>query len=112
LSGGPAFPTQGTNVWLSNGNLHVWHPNQETPEREWEARKDVLFREGMFTYDPELARPIWDEFQEIMLYQMPLIYLTRPHGFVAVNDRWDQRNFFLDNSGTGARASHLFLAKE
>ncbi|MCL2601011.1 MAG: ABC transporter substrate-binding protein [Treponema sp.] len=107
LTGGALFPTEGTNVWLSSGNLHMWHPFQETPYHDWEARKDWLFREGMFTYDPELAQPLWDEFQELMLYQMPLIWMARVHGFVAVNNRWSHANFFFDNSG-GARVNRLF----
>jgi len=108
LTGGAMFPTSGTNVWLSNGNLHMWHPFQDTPLRDWEARKDWLFREGMFTYDSELARPIWDEFQELMLYQVPLIWMARVHGFVAVNDRWDQTNFFFDNARREAWVEYLF----
>jgi len=108
LTGGPLFPTQGTNVWLSSGNLHMWHPFQETPYRDWEARKDWLFREGMFTYDRDRARLVWDEFQELMLYQMPLIWMARGHGFFAVNDRWDQTNFFFDNSVREPRIGHLF----
>ena len=107
LTGGSLFPTQGTNVWLSNGNLHMWHPFQETPYREWEARKDWLFREGMFTYDRDIAREIWNEFQELMLYEMPLLWMARVHGFAAVSDRWDHTNFYFDNSG-GARVDHLF----
>ena len=107
LTGGALFPTEGTNVWLSSGNLHMWHPFQETPYHDWEARKDWLFREGMFTYDPELAQPLWDEFQELMLYQMPLIWMARVHGFVAVNNRWSHANFYFDNSG-GARVNRLF----
>jgi len=108
LSGGALFPTQGTNVWLSSGNLHMWHPRQASPLRDWEARKDWLFMEGMFTYDREAARPIWEEFQRLMLYQAPLIWMARLHGFVAVSDRWDQSNFYFDNSG-GARSDRLFV---
>jgi len=107
LTGGALFPTQGTNVWLSNGNLHMWHPFQETPAREWEARKDWLFREAMFTYDPERARPLWNEFQELMLYQMPLVWMARTHGFIAVSDYWDRTNFFFDNAA-GAQLGRLF----
>jgi len=112
LTGGPLFATSGTNVWLSNGNLHMWHPFQESPYRDWEARKDWLFREGMFTYDRDRARLIWDEFQELMLYQMPLIWMARGHGFYAVNKRWDHANFFFDNALRDPRIYQLFTYRQ
>jgi peptide/nickel transport system substrate-binding protein len=111
ITGGPTFPTQGTNVWLSNGNLHLWHPFQKDETRtEWEARKDFLFREGMFTYDVEKARPIWDEFQEILLREVPLIWMGRLHGFFAVQNRWDQSNVYYDNV-RASDTTHAFLSK-
>jgi len=110
ISLGPSlFPTQGVNVWLSSGNLHMWHPLQESPHTEWEARIDWLFNEGMFTYDAERAWPIWNEFQEIILYQLPVIYLMRQRSFWAINDRWDLSNVFFDNMNS-AMTSRVFLS--
>jgi len=109
ITGGPTFPTQGTNVWLSNGNLHLWHPFQEEGTATgWEARKDYLFRAGMFEPRYEYARPLWDEFQEIMLYQQPLVWLDRPILFRGLNNRWDQRNFFFDNTSHTHRSEFVF----
>ena len=101
LSGSGIFPSQGSNVWPSSGNLHMWYPNQESPATDWEARIDYLYNEGKFTLDSVKAQKIWDEFQSILLEQCPLIYLMRPRGFWALNNRWDFTNVYFDNMNGG-----------
>jgi peptide/nickel transport system substrate-binding protein len=108
LSGSNIFPSQGSNVWSSTGNLHLWNPNQESPATEWEARIDHLYNEGRFTIDPEMAQEIWDEFQSILLEQSPMIYLMRSRGFWAINNRWDLSNVSFDNMN-GADTRTVFL---
>ncbi|MDR0321067.1 MAG: ABC transporter substrate-binding protein [Treponema sp.] len=108
LSGSNVFPSQGSNVWPSSGNLHMWHPNQETPATDWEARVDYLYNEGKFTLDKNLAQEIWDEFQSILIEQCPMIYLMRPRSFFAINNRWDFTNVYFDNLN-GAETRYIFL---
>lgn len=110
LSGGTIFPSQGSNVWTSDGNLHMWNPLQEKPATEWEARVDYLYREGSCTLDREKAQAYWDEFQSIILEQCPLIYLVRSRSFFAIRNRWDMSNVYYDNL-IGAEISHVFLAQ-
>ena len=102
------WPTQGSNVWPSDGNLHLWHPLQQEPATEWEARIDYLYNEGGYTADPEKAQAIWDEYQRIILEQCPVIYLMRQRTFYAINNRWDFTNFYFDNLN-GPITSYLFL---
>ena len=104
------WPTQGPNVWLSDGNLHLWYPLQKEPATEWEARIDYLYNEGSYTADPEKAQVIWDEYQRILLEQCPVIYLIRQRTFFAIQNRWDFANFYFDNLN-GAETSYLFLGQ-
>jgi peptide/nickel transport system substrate-binding protein len=106
--GAPLWPTQGSNVWPSTGNLHLWYPLQKTPATGWEARIDYLYNEGSYTIDKEKARGYWDEYQRILLEQCPLIYLVRTRSFYALHNRWDFSNFYYDNI-RGADVDRVFL---
>jgi len=108
LSGSNIFPSQGSNVWPSSANLHLWHPNQASPATEWEARIDYLYNEGKFTIDALKAQLIWDEFQSIMIEQCPIIHLMRSRSFWALSDRWDMTNVYFDNMN-GAETNYLYL---
>lgn len=108
LSGGSVFPTQGSNVWVSDGNLHLWHPLQESPATDWEARIDYLYHEASCIVDYAAAKPYWDEYQRIILEQCPVIYLVRPRSFFALQNRWDMTNVYFDNLN-GAETAYLYL---
>jgi peptide/nickel transport system substrate-binding protein len=102
------FPSQGSNVWPSDGNLHLWYPLQEKPATPWEARLDYLYNEGSYTLEKDQAQELWDEFQKIILEQCPVIYLARPRSFIALRDRWDFTNLYYDNLN-GLETTHVFL---
>ena len=106
--GANMFPSQGSNVWPSGGNLHLWYPLQKQPATDWEARLDYLYNEGSYTNDKAEAKVFWDEFQRIILEQCPVIYLVRPLSFAAVRNKWDLSNVFYDNKN-GFMTDHIFL---
>ena len=107
LSGGSIFPSQGSNVWVSYGNLHLWYPLQPKPATEWEARVDWLYNNASYTIDKVQAKKYWDEYQEIYLEQCPIIYLVSPRSFYAIQNKWNQENFYYDNM-YGARTEYVF----
>lgn len=102
------FPSQGSNVWPSYGNLHLWYPLQEKPATDWEARVDYLYNEGSYTSDPVQASKIWDEYQRIFLEQCPVIYLVRSRSFFAIRNKWNLENVFYDNKN-GAMTDWVYL---
>ena len=108
LSGGSVFPTQGSNVWVSDGNLHLWYPLQESPATDWEARIDYLYHEASCIVDYEKAKPYWDEYQQIFLEQCPVVYLVRGRSFFALQNRWDMTNVYFDNLN-GANTDYVYL---
>ncbi|MCR5723889.1 MAG: ABC transporter substrate-binding protein [Treponema sp.] len=110
FGGGNVFPTQGPNVWLSKGNMHLWYPLQEKPATDWEARVDELYQTAKSIVDYEKAKPYWDEYQRIFLEQCPIIYLTRTRSFFAISNRWDMTNMYFDNL-EGAQTDYLYLAE-
>jgi peptide/nickel transport system substrate-binding protein len=102
------FPTQGSNVWPTTGNLHLWYPLQPKPATAWEARVDYLYTEGSYTIDHDKAQKIWDEYQRIILEQCPVIYLMRARSFTALRNRWNFSNVYYDNLN-GFETTHIFL---
>jgi peptide/nickel transport system substrate-binding protein len=95
-------------VWPSDGNLHLWYPEQEKPATDWEARVDYLYNEGCYTIDRQKAEALWNEYQEILLEQCPVIYLMRQRSFYALQNRWDTSNWYYDNL-YGGMTEHVFL---
>ena len=100
------WPSGGSNVWQSKGNFHLWHPLQEEPATDWEARVDYLYNEGRFTIDRERAKAIYDEYQRLLLDQAPMTYIVHPLSFLAVRDKW--ANVFYDTLG-GLDSDYLYL---
>lgn len=110
FSGGGTFPTQGSNVWVSSGNLHLWNPLQEKPATEWEARVDYLYNEASCIVDHDKAFPLWKEYQQIILEQCPVVYLVRSRSFFALQNRWSMENVYYDNM-YGANIDHVYVCE-
>jgi len=100
------WPSQGSNVWPSKGNFHIWYPLQKKPVTEWEARIDYLYNEGRFTIDKDKAKIIYDEYQQLILDQCPVIYLVYPMSFVAYKNKWG--NIFYDTLN-GTDIAYVYL---
>jgi peptide/nickel transport system substrate-binding protein len=71
-------PNAQKDVWLSSADVHQWNPNQKSPETEWEARIDKLIVAQTETLDRDKRKVYFDEVQQIVLDQAPMIFLLNP----------------------------------
>lgn len=84
---GGADPHFGRNLWLSSGDLHLWHPRQATPARSWEAEINKIFEEAARWTDRQKRRELYYRWQELVAKNRPLIYTANPEVIYAVSNR-------------------------
>jgi len=87
LTGG-IEPHFGRNVWHSSGQLHLWSPNQTKPDTEWEARIDEIFDAAVQELDEEKRKILYDEWQQIVSEEVPLVYTILGGNIFAVRNRF------------------------
>jgi peptide/nickel transport system substrate-binding protein len=83
LVSGDADPTSEMNVWLSSGETHLWHPNQDKPATSWESEMDGLMQEQLVELDYAKRKRLYDRVQEIVAEKLPVICLVSPNILVA-----------------------------
>ncbi len=89
---GSLEPVGGMNVYLSSGRTHQWHPNQEEPATEAEAKIDVLMNKYLKAPEYEQQKQYSFEVQRIMAEQQFMIYTVAPYVYVAVRDKFGNLN--------------------
>ncbi len=72
-------PTTYANFLLSGADAHQWQPAQKAPATEWEARIDKLFAEQAREGDPETRAKIFNEIQQVMADESPVIPIVSRH---------------------------------
>jgi peptide/nickel transport system substrate-binding protein len=87
LASGDADPTAEMNVWVSNGDTHLWHPNETKPATPWEAEIDRLMEQQLVTLDYAKRKRLYDRVQEIVAENLPVICLVSPNILVGASDR-------------------------
>jgi peptide/nickel transport system substrate-binding protein len=83
LGGGGTDPSSNMNVVKSSGFTHQWFPRQKTPSTGWEARLDFLMDAQMKTLDFAERKKDFDEVQQILGEQMPMIFTVTPYFYAA-----------------------------
>lgn len=84
---GGVEPHNGANLLRSNGNLHLWQPNQPTPATEWEAEIDRLVEAGARALDRDQRRQAYWRIQEILHEELPMIQTVLGTRFTAFKNR-------------------------
>lgn len=87
LTVGGVDPTTYANFVLSSAGVHQWQPSQKTPATEWEARIDKLFTEQATESDPQKRAAAFNEIQQIMADESPVIPIVARHIVSGVNTR-------------------------
>jgi peptide/nickel transport system substrate-binding protein len=79
-------PNESSWIWESKGRYHLWSPYGEKPATAWEARVDELFALGRTTWDFDQAKVFYDEFQDIVARELPVINILVPSELYGVRN--------------------------
>ena len=96
LLANPVAPWTLSDVFLSTGPLHLWHPGADANPADWEKRVDELFQNALRASSFEGRKSYYDEFQKIYADQLPIIYTAGESFLYATDER-------LKNTGEFSR---------
>jgi len=91
LTGGDD-PYEGGNIWHSYSPHHSWHPNQPRPATAWEKRVDEIYDLAIKEMDRTKRKALYDEWQDSVAENLPLIFLPQPEKIYAVRNRFGNVN--------------------
>jgi len=78
-------PSAQMNIWMSSAANHQWNPNEKTPETAWEAEIDKLMLAQNASQDPKKRKAYFDQVQQIVADQVPMVFLVNPNALSAVS---------------------------
>jgi peptide/nickel transport system substrate-binding protein len=87
FTGGPE-PNDGADLWRSSGHDHVWWPNQKSPATPWEAKIDRDFTNGAHELKPAKRKIYYDDWQNMIGVEQPMIFLVYSDQFSAVRNHF------------------------
>lgn len=92
LTGSPLEPYDGKNVWSSMGSLHLFNQRTEPSQIEdrypFEIRLDEIFDSAPLKLDFAEQKKLYDEYQQIIYDEKPIIYLYSPIRIVALRKKF------------------------
>jgi peptide/nickel transport system substrate-binding protein len=83
LGAGGTDPASSMNIIESSGFTHLWFPREKQPSTPWEARLDELMNDQLRTLDFGQRKKDFDEVQEILAEQQPMIFTVTPYYYAA-----------------------------
>ena len=86
-----ADPIEAMNLWISSGPQHAWYIAEKTPATPWEARIDELERIVASSGSRDERKKAFDEVQQIVVEQQPIIYLVTPDQSLRDRTRSERR---------------------
>jgi peptide/nickel transport system substrate-binding protein len=110
--GTSADPSDSMNVIKSTGFTHQWFPREKTPSTDWEARLDYLMDAQMKTLDYAERKKDYNEVQEILAEQQPMIFTVTPMYYAAIrSDIGNVRASSLSSYRATWNAEELYFKK-
>jgi peptide/nickel transport system substrate-binding protein len=110
--GTSADPADSMNTIKSSGFTHEWFPREKTPSTDWEARLDQLMDAQMQTLDYAERKKDYDEVQEILAEQQPMIFTVTPMYYAAIRpDVGNARASALSSYRATWNAEELYFKK-
>ena len=91
LTGSPIEPHNGKNVWYSAGSLHLFN---QRPDGKlvgllpWEVKLDKIFDEASLKISFKDRKKLYDEYQQIIYDEKPIIYLYSPVRVTAIRKKF------------------------
>lgn len=71
---GGVEPHNGSNLWMTTGNLHFWRYSAKDNPPDWEKRVDELFNLAGTTFDEAKVKEYFGEFQRLVSENLPVLY--------------------------------------
>ncbi len=91
LTGTPLEPHNGKNVWYSTGSLHLFNqrPDGKANDRlPWEIKLDKIIDEASLKIKFEDRKKLYDDYQQIIYDEKPIIYLYSPIRVTAIRNKF------------------------
>lgn len=96
LTGSPLEPHDGKNVWYSRGSLHLFNQRTEDDKKDdrldFEKRLDEIFDTAALKLDFYERKKLYDEYQQIIYDEKPIIYIYSPIRVIAIRKKF--KNIF------------------
>ena len=96
FTGSPLEPYGGKNVWYSNGTLHVFNMRKTPQENKdiypWEQQINELFDKASLELDFDKRKKLYEQYQQVVYDQKPLIYLYSPIIITAIRKKFGNIN--------------------
>ena len=92
LTGSSIEPHDGINVWHSKGSLHLFNQREDglkiDDRLSFEKRLDDIFEKAALKTKFEDRKKLYDEYQQIVYDEKPVIYLYSPVRIVALRKKF------------------------
>jgi peptide/nickel transport system substrate-binding protein len=85
-------PTMSADLWLSTGSAHFWNMGQSGPSSDWEKQIDDLMNKLSVTLDEAESRKIFNQVQDILADNLPVLYFVQKRVYMGVNSRVGNMN--------------------